>query len=531
MLVDRIRPVLAALGISADGLEAAAKDVEHLAKWVSENVEQWPADDLLKAARQSRGDGGMGEAAWRALGDVAQLPAWNRALEKLGDRYVSVLNRKVDEQAATYLEEAMLFLRALARHVAIAADDPELFHGLEAISQSFVVPAEWADRWWEVPTEAVIDTLRNSYGQLPGAEHHLSVLAGVKSVGDLSAAIEAAGIVTEPIPYETASCNKAALESMVSRIHDLHRAWVELRDSDAVASEPPDATSEINAAAYLHRWTQVQLLERALRIIDDPEFMAACGGCTTPEGIQQRLGLDPEVVDAHRAERLQKQGEAERKRRTFDVAGAPFEVGTASYQDLLSRLNSLPEPEGPRASQDEFSLLADVRPGGRGFGGGDGKAGKTAHRRPSAELLELVGVVGEVHAYRFLRAEFGIDVVTRDTWVSELRLQAIPPVPGESDATSDSHGYDSRFRHARKVWHVEVKATQGDDPQFDLGISEIEAASRFASKRQPWCILRVRNALSEKPAFEWLPNPFEEGFRKQSVHCVTNQMDGHRIII
>jgi hypothetical protein len=32
----------------------------------------------------------MGEAAWRTLGDVAQLPEWNKALAGLGDRYVTV---------------------------------------------------------------------------------------------------------------------------------------------------------------------------------------------------------------------------------------------------------------------------------------------------------------------------------------------------------------------------------------------------------------------------------------------------------
>ena len=61
----------------------------------------------------------------------------------------------------------------------------------------------------------------------------------------------------------------------------------------------------------------------------------------------------------------------------------------------------------------------------------------------------------------------------------------------------------------------QVKATTGDDPQFDLGISEIKAATRFARRRGGrWRILRVRNALSVKPEFDWLPNPFQEGFRE-----------------
>ena len=62
---------------------------------------------------------------------------------------------------------------------------------------------------------------------------------------------------------------------------------------------------------------------------------------------------------------------------------------------------------------------------------------------------------------------------------------------------------------------MEVKATIGDDPQFELGISEIKAANRLARERGgQWRILRVRYVLTERPEFDWLPNPFEEGFRE-----------------
>ena len=146
---------------------------------------------------------------------------------------------------------------------------------------------------------------------------------------------------------------------------------------------------------------------------------------------------------------------------------------------------------------------------------GGKKRVKISRLRPSADIRELVGVVGEIHAYRFLRAKFGNDVVTRYAWVSEIRLKVLPLVKGEADNTSDSHGFDFQFIHRRKKWHVEVKATMEDDPQFDLGISEINEATRLARARGGlWRILRVRNALSDQPEFDWLPNPFEEGFSK-----------------
>lgn len=515
MLVDRIRPVLVVMGIPADGLDAAAADEEHLARWLSGPVRGWPVDELVAEARRSRDDEMMGRAAWAALGDIAELPAWNEALLRLGDRYTTVHNRKVNEQVAAHFEQAKPFLRALARHVAVETNTPRLFGEIEAINQGVEVPKGWADQWWQVPFEAVVEILLDAYRRLGVDEQFLRPFRHAQSAEELGARLKSLGVPVEPDPYETASLNKSSLEAMVARVHDLHHAWVFVRCSRDLSGEPPALAEEIEPVAYLHCWSERELLDRALAIIGDADFSAACLGCTTIEAIRERLGLDPEVVAALREERLRQQREADRKKRTFDVASEPFEVGATSYQDLFERLCRLQSPRGPTASRDSFTALEDAGLGGVAAGGGGGGIRKSSHRRPSAELRELVGVVGEMHAYRFLRAEFGADVVTRDAWVSEIRLKVMPPVPGEPDRTSDSHGYDFCFHSGGKTWHVEVKATQGDEPQFDLGVSEIEAASRFAGDaRRPWRILRVRDALSDSPSFEWLPNPFEPDFRK-----------------
>ena len=507
LLVDRIRPVLALLGIPGDGLDATATDIDHLTEWLSSNLTQWSAQDVLSVARQSCDDHAMGEAAWRVLGDAAELPAWNEALAVLGNRYVTVENRRAGEQTKAHLEEAMPLLRGLARHVAVETGNPDLFLNLEAVHQNFKGGNDWSTRWWKVPFGAVIDELRAGYVEIPGAEHHLEVLEGAGTIDDLRTAFQAKGIAIAPNPYETADLNKKKLDEVLLSVYDLHWVWVELRTAPSapIAPEPPEQTAELDPVAYLRLWSDDELLERALRIINDAEFVDACNGCASVDEIRERLGLDQKVIDARREERFRRVREVERQQRTFDVAGVSFEVGTQSYGDLFDHLESLADPEGPRANKDEFTPLAETGPGG-GSGGGGGKAGKTSHLRPSADLRELVGVVGEMHAYRFLRANFGNDVVTRDAWVSEIRLKVLPLVKGEPDNTSDSHGFDFQFIHRRRKWHVEVKTTMGDDAQFDLGISEINAATDLARVQGGrWRILRVRNALSEQPEFDWLP--------------------------
>ena len=513
LLVDRLRPVLALFGISSEGLDAAAVDTAHLRAWLSSNLLQWSPQEVLAAAQQSPDDHAMGLATWRALGNVAQLPMWNAALVELGDQYATVENHEAHGQTATHLEAAIPFLRGLARHIAVETGSPTLFRRLETTTQHFQGEDYWSSQWWEVPFSTVLAALCTNYIAILSNDEYLEVLRDAETLDQLRLAFQEQGIAIDPDPYEIARRNKERLEQILSDVHDLHCSWIELGTTEPMTPETPKPPDDLYASAYLHEWSDRDLLEHALPIIGDDEFAKACDGCASPGEIRERLDLDPETIDARRQERLHKKREAERKQRTFDVAGFSFEVGTTSYGDLFGHLDRLANPEGPRASKDAFTPLADTRTGRTSSGGG---GRKTSNQRPSAHLRELVGVVGEMQAFRFLREEFGDGIVTRDAWVSEIRLRVFPLVNGEPDNTSDGHGFDFQFNGHGKKWYVEVKATTGDDQQFDLGISEIEAATRFARKRRGrWRILRVRKALSDQPAFDWLPNPFEEGFKKK----------------
>ena len=139
--------------------------------------------------------------------------------------------------------------------------------------------------------------------------------------------------------------------------------------------------------------------------------------------------------------------------------------------------------------------------------------GRTSHRYSSPHLPVLVGIVGEMHAYRYLRSQFGSGVVTPAAWVSENGLKVLPQAGGEKRDASDRHGFDFRFASDGITWHFEVKATTEDDTSFSLPPSEIRAATRLAnSRRDHWRILRIRSALSDTPEIDLLPNPFEMGF-------------------
>jgi hypothetical protein len=238
--------------------------------------------------------------------------------------------------------------------------------------------------------------------------------------------------------------------------------------------------------------------------------VAACVGCTAAEELRKHLGLTAEDVARRTAQRQADLAEAARQKKTFNVAGRDFELGKDDYSALFDRLAAAGGPAGGASGPPSFTPLAQPGGGGSPGGGGGGGGGKSSHLRPSADTKEVGGVVGEMLAFRYLQARFGESVVTRDAWVSEIRLKVLPLVPGETDQTSDSHGFDFRFRAGAKEWHIEVKATMGDDLEFELSLGEIEAASRLVgNKSKVWCILRIRQAFSSAPEYDWLPNPFE----------------------
>jgi len=533
MLVDRIRPVVTLLDVSDAGLEDAATDVDRLKAWLSDVIPQWASDDLMTAARESHDDFEMGLQAWQALGDIAELPNWNTALETLGAEYVQVKNDHAADQANRHLQIAARSLRAFARHVAKTAgnaaeddDQEELFRKvtvayerIETDAEWSSLCAEWSRRYWEVPFDTVLDTLRVRFEGIPAFEPYLGALEAPRDIDEFNSALQGHGVALEPDPLEVARRNQYRLADAIGSVWELYEAWLAMSGVDSPqGSDAPQP--DLHASMYLTEWSDTDLFEQALRATDNPGFFVACADSTTIEEARATLHIPGETLERTRKQRLRQVRKQERKLRTFEVAGRPYEVGgTETYTALFARLKDLPEPNGPRADRDEFTRLKDlpperpVRPSSKPNGDDDTEptTRKTAQLYGSPHAAGLVGVVGEMHAFRFLQSSFGID--ERD-WVSESRTQVLPLREGEADKTSDSLGYDFRFAHEGKTWCVEVKSTTEDGTSFDLSSGQINIASRLATtKDRRWRILRVRRALTSEPEFDWLPNPFEKGAR------------------
>ena len=516
-LVRRIRPVLQLLDVSQEGLDDAAKETSGLTRWLSKNarIDGWPTEELLATARESYDNFEMGYRTWQVLGDAFELREWNEALGALGGEYKQVINTQAEAQAGRCLYESARLLHAFAQHVAKASggeaieDQSKLYRRLANVHEGFEKDPEWprlCTQWsggfWRVPFDTVLGVLRAGYGGIEEAEPYLGVFERVTSIKELRSALERRGIALEPDPREVARRNQYRLDKAVRGVRRLYECWLENKGAE-VASSTQAPEVRLDDSMYLRDWPEDDLFERAKRAVDDIDFHAAVAGCDTIEAMRKRLGITSTDRGVRRA----------RPEPMRDVAGVPEPVDSSdeNYRDIFERLKKLPEP--PKAGR------GIVRPStGPDGGGGEprrrntevgGKGPKTAHLYGSPHLPEFVGIIGEMQAFRFLKYRFGINEVA---WVSEFRNRVVPPLDGEEPRTSDSHGYDFRFEYDGKTWCVEVKATTGDGTSFDLPSSELNAASRIAPRTdERWRILRVRRALSARPACDWLPNPFEPG--------------------
>ena len=95
---------------------------------------------------------------------------------------------------------------AVARAVAVDCGEPELFRKIEDATHALSAPDDWSTRWWEVPFEAVVDALCDTWREIVDSEH-LAVLRGTETPGQLREVIEERGIAIEPDPYEIARAN------------------------------------------------------------------------------------------------------------------------------------------------------------------------------------------------------------------------------------------------------------------------------------------------------------------------------------
>ena len=240
-------------------------------------------------------------------------------------------------------------------------------------------------------------------------------------------------------------------------------------------------------------------------------FWTALGMSSTVSELMDRLGIsDVELAEAHGRieERKQRQ---ELQKKTVKVCGVDFVNSEENLNNLWDHI--LGAIENDSVANADLSDLEDLKEQGpyKKHKKGNKKPTnkKKTKGRMSQAMKDLVGLAGEIHAFRALQKFYGVETVGPSNWISENSRHKYP-----ENITDDGYGCDFKIHKNGKAYYVEVKATQAEDGAFELGSSEVELAIDSANRRKKeFMILHVLDALSDSPLFRLLPNPYDRKYR------------------
>jgi hypothetical protein len=130
-------------------------------------------------------------------------------------------------------------------------------------------------------------------------------------------------------------------------------------------------------------------------------------------------------------------------------------------------------------------------------------------------MEQLVGLSGEIHAYRMLQHSYGKDVVHAGCWIAGNSAKIGLNAP---DNTDDGFGCDFVIVHQGRTYYIEAKSSASDDSSFTITSSEIRLAKEVLKRsrkrrKEVFHVLCVANALTTAPSFLLLPNPYAPQFK------------------
>ncbi len=348
---------------------------------------------------------------------------------------------------------------------------------------------------------------------------------------DLRDRIDGLGLQPEIDPLQTQAENKNRCEEVFKLVRRLGLAWCAANQIQTGDLEDPDLQIPEGIVKQLAR-------EGVCKEWNDADCLRLLAGCRWPseqrefwrvieevhevKNLDEALGITKDDIDAAEERLASEKQEITRRKLIVRVCGRDFENSEENLSALWDHLSSsLPDDAIDGVVLHDLTTLQSLPPTKKKRGkktplGG----GKSRVPRLSQAMKDLLGLAGEIHAFRALKKQYGSEAVRSDSWISENSLHRFPGNP-----TDDGFGCDFRVHIGKKVHFIEVKATQGDRSIFELGPSEVRLAIEKADGRKHiFHILHVMEVLNETPMLRMLPNPFS---RKSSNRFVFEEAGLH----
>lgn len=484
--------------------------------------------EIVEMARQAADTFDFGVKAVARFGAAVELSAWNVARVHRG--LPPLRNEEAQGTFRNHLAMAKPLLMSLLAGIAARRPGEATFTQLREALDSLVCPEALETDFWDVSFGQAVSAFSPLLEQWAATPAEIAAVAESNTVEDLSHRLIAAGVDVDFEPIAAARDNRDRLARALMELQEAGLAWALARGSPhaadwAARSERylASLSQDVDASGFTQLWTNDYVWTLLQRLPSDAEstpFWAEVAAAVSFADLVMRLGLTSDDLGSA-AKRLDAaREEARRRSRIVTVCDKDFDASEENFTRLYSHICSADPASNVRERRSvdlaKFSELLTREPRRFQAKGSEGPKAKAASKRLSRAMENLIGLSGEIHAFRMLQERYGTSTVSAISWISGNSIFVFP-----DNKADDSRGCDFVMTFQGRTYHVEVKSSEGEQESFTMGSSEIrlamELAKRSRRRREVYVVLRVANALSGAPSFELLPNPYDPRYQSQFV--------------
>lgn len=499
-LRERLPPVLALLeGPAVVGRTLLHSSEDGLLERLSRVVPGHMDEALLRSIlAESPNDSVSGARLYAAFGDAFGLGRWNAALAAVGRE--RILYADSASRVRRHLDDATPVLRALAREACRRRDTLAWQDAEDALVNPDGL-ASVASSFWVATFATAMSLVSSALASLGFQVAVCDVADRADSCGDLvsrlAAVLPQVDFATDP--YEARRANLEAVRAHSRVIVDWARGRGEglpLNASTVVEHVGAKFLRESMLASWSDSEAFLLARDAAAELSSCPEVRRMLSAATradllVPASTSSAAATSPVGAPQPAAPVVK-----------YQVLGSVYAPDDSELTDFHQHLlEHLADDVIPQMSLDPTATVPAAERRERRVGGRRKTfSARDSGRRLSKEEADLIGFLGEHLVYRALAARYGVGP---SAWRSAYGGRAYPGNGGD-----DSLGYDFSLFVDGVTHRIEVKATQGDEPEVELPESEFEAARRCAHDPSVRYVIAHVLCVTTAPRIVLLANPF-----------------------
>ena len=487
--------------------------------------EKFDGKSVVQMARNSKDMFDFGSKAFLLFGDSVQMSEWNAAL--LIHEQHPLLNTDAKTTFKLHLVSSAQVLRSLL--AALIARRPEVgtFKVMSDQLDALACPKEFETDYWDLSFSQALSATIPLLEQWRATSEEIAAVRAAVSAKELIDGLVATGVDVDLDPIQAARDNREMLRNALMRLQQIGLAWALGNGYPNPAEWETRAEgylnhlfADIETTAFTHVWSEQDVWSLLHKLPVDgasAAFWSVVAAASSLDDLVVRLGLSSDSLTSANKKLDALREDARRRKKIVEVCGKEFDGAEDNLPGLWTHICSgLPAADLKDLAPVDLKKVSPLETVATRLKVKlkDREASpKTKQKHLSKSMENLIGLSGEIHAFRMLQSTYGTSAVSASSWVSGNSVHVFP-----DNNTDDGKGCDLVVVMPGRTYYIEVKASEGDNESFNLGSSEIRLAMELAKssarrRREVFLVLRVSNALTSTPSFQLLPNPYDPKFQ------------------